>query len=63
MGLFPATTEAVVAQGIVSGIFCCQFARIDYAQLIKIYGEPRNPEKRYSPARYDGSKKEVISVS
>jgi IS1 family transposase len=34
---------------------------IDYAMLIKIYGEPRNSEARYSPAECLGCKKEVIS--
>ena len=26
--------------------------QIDYAMLVKIYGESENPEKRYSPAQY-----------
>ncbi len=29
---------------------------IDYAQLIKLYGEEPKQEKRYSPAQYEGSK-------
>lgn len=35
-------------------------ADIDYAQLIKIYGEVPQSEKRYSPARCSGTKKELI---
>jgi IS1 family transposase len=36
---------------------------IDYAMLVKIYGESREQtvQKRYSPANYTGSKKEVIT--
>lgn len=33
---------------------------VDYAQLIKIYGEAPEVEKRYSPAQYLGAKKEAI---
>jgi len=35
--------------------------QIDYAMLVKIYGETENPEKRYSPAKYSGSR--IIEVS
>lgn len=35
-------------------------ADIDYAMLIKMYGEAPNPEKRYSPAVCTGIKKNVI---
>lgn len=38
-------------------------ADIDYAQLIKMYGEAPNPEKRYSPAVCTGIKKNVITGS
>lgn len=38
-------------------------SQIDYAMLIKLYGEPSNDEKRYSPAECIGCKKEVISGS
>jgi IS1 family transposase len=34
---------------------------IDYAQLIKIYGAPRETEARYSPAVCNGSKKHTIT--
>lgn len=34
---------------------------IDYAMLVKVYGEPTNPEKRYSPAECKGTQKFVIS--
>ena len=34
---------------------------IDYAMLVKIYGEPRDAEARYSPADCLGCKKQVIS--
>jgi IS1 family transposase len=33
---------------------------IDYAQLIKIYGAPRETEARYSPALCNGAKKRTI---
>jgi len=33
---------------------------VDFAQLVKIYGEGPNVEKRYSPARYVGSEKRRI---
>jgi len=33
---------------------------IDYAMLIKIYGGDHNQEKRYSPAHYEGAKKQVM---
>lgn len=36
-------------------------SEIDYATLIKIYGESATEEKRYSPAAYIGSKKEKIT--
>ena len=38
-------------------------ADIDYAMLVKIYGESmeQRAEKRYSPAKYTGSKKEVVT--
>jgi IS1 family transposase len=36
---------------------------IDYAMLIKIYGEAGEPEKRYSPAEWIGSKRETITGS
>lgn len=35
-------------------------ADIDYAQLIKKYGEDPNPEKRYSPAVCTGTEKRVV---
>lgn len=35
--------------------------KIDYAQLIKVYGEPANPDKKYSPAECKGTQKYVIS--
>jgi IS1 family transposase len=34
--------------------------QVDYAQLIKLYGEPVNPDARYSPAKVIGIKKEWI---
>ena len=34
--------------------------QVDFAQLVKLYGEAPNPERRYSPARYTGSKKVPI---
>jgi IS1 family transposase len=34
---------------------------IDYAMLVKIYGESGEPEKRYSPASYVASEKRTIS--
>jgi IS1 family transposase len=34
---------------------------IDYAQLIKIYGAPRETEARYSPAVCNGAKKHMIT--
>lgn len=36
---------------------------IDYAMLVKIYGESKEQkvQKRYSPAQYTGSRKEVIA--
>ena len=33
---------------------------IDYAQLVKKYGESSNPEKRYSPAEFTGCDKRTI---
>lgn len=37
-------------------------SEIDYAQLVKIYGEPgNNPEVRYSPAPFLRSKKTVVT--
>lgn len=36
---------------------------VDFAQLVKIYGEGPNVEKRYSPARYVGAEKRTISGS
>jgi IS1 family transposase len=33
---------------------------VDFAQLIKIYGEPTGNDKRYSPAECTGTKKNVI---
>lgn len=38
-------------------------AAIDYAQLVKRYGEDPNPEKRYSPAFCTGADKRVIMGS
>jgi len=35
--------------------------QIDYAMLVKIYGESTNPQKRYSPASYGGSRISHIS--
>jgi IS1 family transposase len=34
---------------------------IDYSMLIKIYGAPEEPEKRYSPAQWVGSERRTIS--
>jgi IS1 family transposase len=34
---------------------------IDYAMLVKVYGEPSNPDKKYSPAECKGTQKYVIS--
>jgi hypothetical protein len=34
---------------------------IDYAQLVKLYGNPPEAEKRYSPAECIGAKREMIS--
>jgi IS1 family transposase len=34
---------------------------IDYAMLVKVYGEPSNPDKKYSPAECKGTQKFVIS--
>jgi hypothetical protein len=34
---------------------------IDYAILVKVYGEPANPDKKYSPAECKGTQKYVIS--
>ena len=44
----------------VEGIFG---VNIDYAMLVKMYGESmeQKVEKRYSPAKYTGSKKEIIT--
>ena len=36
-------------------------ARVDYAQLIKLYGESLEGEHRYSPAECTGIKKEIIA--
>lgn len=36
-------------------------SNVDYAMLIKMYGETPNVEKRYSPSRYIGEKKKVIT--
>ena len=33
---------------------------IDYAMLVKIYGGDKSQEKRYSPAKYEGAKKQVM---
>jgi IS1 family transposase len=33
---------------------------VDYAQLVKIYGEPVEAEKRYSPAQCIGAKKNTV---
>jgi IS1 family transposase len=35
-------------------------SEIDYAQLVKIYGTPREGAARYSPASFVGSRREVI---
>lgn len=34
--------------------------QVDYSQLVKIYGFPREGAARYSPAKFVGSRKEVI---
>ncbi|MES9902746.1 MAG: helix-turn-helix domain-containing protein [Sedimenticola sp.] len=34
---------------------------IDYAMLVKLYGGDKSQEKRYSPAAYEGAKKERIN--
>ncbi len=36
-------------------------ANIDYAMLVKIYGEAANVEKRYTPAEYVGTTKKVVT--
>lgn len=36
-------------------------ADIDFAQLVKIYGQPRDTEARYSPAVCNGAKKHIIT--
>ena len=36
---------------------------VDYAQLIKLYGQPAEPEKRYSPAECIGVRQELVSGS
>ena len=36
-------------------------ADIDYAQLIKIYGTPREPESRYSPATCTGTIRRIVT--
>ena len=33
----------------------------DYAQLVKVYGEPVETQKRYSPAAYTGSRRITVS--
>ena len=38
-------------------------SEIDYAMLVKAYGEPGSEEKRYSPAKYVGSNKKIITGS
>ncbi len=35
-------------------------AEIDYAQLVKLYGQDLETEKRYSPAKYTGAEKHII---
>ena len=35
--------------------------KVDYAQLIKLYGAPAEPEKRYSPAEYIGIRQTVVT--
>ena len=35
-------------------------SEIDYAQLVKYYGTPREGAQRYSPSRFTGSRREVI---
>ena len=41
----------------VEGVFG---AGVDYAQLVKIYGEPAESEKRYSPAQCLGCERKVV---
>lgn len=36
---------------------------VDYAQVIKLYGAPAEPEKRYSPAEYIGIRQVAMSGS
>jgi IS1 family transposase len=35
-------------------------ADIDYAVLVKLYGEDKSHEKRYSPAKYTGARREIV---
>jgi hypothetical protein len=42
----------------VEGAFGCE---IDYAMLVKIYGQPKESERRYSPAVCLGCRKSNIS--
>jgi IS1 family transposase len=53
------TTDALKAYlEAVEGAFG---ADVDYAQLVKMYGEAPGGEKRYSPAVCNGTKKELIT--
>lgn len=36
------------------------FAKIDFAQLVKLYGQEQNPEKTYSPAKCLGAKRKKV---
>src|SRR5262249_50033830 len=38
-------------------------SEIDYAQLVKMYGAPREDAARYSPAQFVSARKEVITGS
>jgi IS1 family transposase len=42
----------------VEGVFG---ADVDYAMLVKLYGEPQEPEKTYSPVRYIGTRRIEIT--
>lgn len=53
------TTDGLTAH--VSAVEDSFGAEIDYAILIKLYGEALDPEKRYSPAQCIGSERKTIS--
>ena len=55
------TTDGHVAY--LRGVTDVFGADVDYAQLQKIYGSPKGPEARYSPAVCMGARKAIISGS